>query len=522
MQNVIHIIIITLVAVVAGISTSPATAVEPNPYKPEPVVLEAFEQRWGDAQRSARSAEDRASLAGQLIRAADATGLEPMQMLLWHKAYEIGRTSVRGYKHAADALDHIQRADSKQRLWSLERLADLIHTVYRANPGKLMAGVRYFEVQREIAEQQIELVEAQYDAGEITTGEALLWTRGAIASLSRGTTVLSQCVSRAERDARRSGNATTIHSLTEFAETYRPQVDSANELRRGYETTQKFYIQLSAAERSFQANPSAMSAERLALAYITQADKPELITEKVHAELDDTLKTVAVGSCMPVRKLAGDDASVIGKWYADAAGEARLLEAKRPLLVRARVYLDRAVQAGETDAQGELNKVNTLLTATGTDSGAQDELAYALATRLAFQFGDGMADLDPRRGHDADDPADTVVTVDEGTEGPNVAVDDSHGGAHDDSHDDQGHDAHDSHGSHDSHDTDTTADAGNSDEADDVYDSLEEHPATTVRHGRPMTTCATCGRQFFAGWGVKATKCDSCTSGRKNIFDIDE
>lgn len=469
----------------------PAVALgAPAPYEPDPMVLEVYEEQWGPTVRTARTGGERAIIARQLLQAADTTSIKPMRMLLWHKAYEVGKVDRLGYQQAADALDHIQKHDPHQRVWALERLAELIHTVYRAAPHKLQRGLRYFEVRHEIAVQRVELLEAQLDTDRLATVEATAATRLANQSLARGITALQQCIARAERDARRV-DSMQARELRAFIDQHTPTLEAAKRLRTQLEAKQKFWSQLVVTERLFDANPTAQSAQKLAMAYIVAFDRPERIAEPVREQLDESVKAVAANACLPVGELSADGAATIGRWYADRAAETIDIDSKKPLLIRARAYLEHAKAAGNADADATLTKVSMLLTASGVDNKQQERLVAALTARLDYQFGP-----QPQPTDGGDEPLATAVDEDGGDDdAPEVTI-----------------------RPRPTPPPDTVADRD--DAGGDPMGDVEAATPAGTRHGRPMTTCVTCGRQFFAGWQVKADKCPRCSGGRPNIFDL--
>ncbi len=502
-----------------GISTIMACWLIVLVMGPAPAVADEldaiYEQLFGQQEREARSREQRVALAGELLQHAKSGGQEDFKAMLCRKAYEWGSRNTDGYQHAADALNLLQRISPDERIWCLERLLDLYDSAYQRNPKKLRLGTGMAEVLMELAEQRVENAQLAFETGQNTAAQTAAAFDQARRDAARARSVYDGAIRRAESDARlvrRHKRADLAQSLEAFVTEFTPIRQQTEDRMHQLADELRDWMQLASVHKRFTITADEQSATQIASTYIMSFDRPELIEADVRGKLPAPVRQAVGLSCKPLVEIESDAAAALASWYLDLSSQATELGARQDLLTRAQLYAHRAKALGsdQIDSLQSRLKLHLLANQLGDDE-AIGRRVEKLHARLHYQFGSGEGEPPALAAGSAEVPP--VATQPSTAEPQPDAV-----AAEDDAADD-------------GPPPDALADATNgstSPEADTTQRRGTRRASAsgpTARSGRadgrPMTTCQTCGRKFFAGWGVEAHNCARCAQGRGSIFDMD-
>jgi hypothetical protein len=426
-----------------------------------------YETDWADRAAEAQTPDQRAALAEQLLAAAKQTEDKPYAVHLCFKAYEFGSRQITGYDTAAKALDLAQRLDPSRRVDCLDRLRFLYDSAYERSPHKLKLGVGLADVLGELAETRVDQATAGFDVGRRSPVTVVKQLTIAVAEVERSVETLNKVLTRASEDRLRAiqlGRDNLADALKRFAKDHRPMLVEATERQQRLAAVQQRFHDLVALTGRFRNDPTPKNAQSVAAMYLIEFDQPHRISPQVIATLPGSMAGPAKLAAAKVDSLDADEALMLCRWYRDLARMAQTDQARQDMLIRARLYADRVAALNDDRAKPHLKPIDDAMAEADLPAEEVAGRVAALRARLAA-VGHGQAIA----------AADLIADP---------------------------------------------TDAGfDSQPADEDQPMLTDASNNNVG-GRPMVVCDKCGRQFFPGWGVKATTCERCKTGHRNIFDF--
>ncbi len=427
---------------------------------------------WRELEQLADTPETRAALSREMIQAIPHLKARRDRLQLARRAFEVGSQNPQGFRWAAKALEWIQRADPSGRLWCLEQLRRMYDQATRNHPTEPKYPVALADVLEQLAEQRLLEIDAAIDAGRIDAAAAVEQLDAALDESRQAGHTLRRAASLARNQARRlrASQPAVSDDLIGLAASLPSQTDDNRALQRRLGRRKHLWMRMLDAQQRFADQPDADTARGLAMIYITDFDRPELMPDTVRRRLDDPTTAHVALACRAPGELSTDEAMTLARWY-DQLARGADAESRPDMLVRTRVYFQRAQQTGSTTAKIMLVRVDQDLERAGVYAATATRLGRELTARLDFLFG-------PKQ-----DPTVAVAQADAAT----ASAPDGH-----------------RHAEHPG--TDHPASGG---------------PVITgTRYGRPMVTCDRCGREFFPGWTHEQSTCPRCRSGHRNIFDF--
>lgn len=422
-----------------------------------------YDAEWADRAAEAQTPDQRAALAGQLLAAAEQTDDQPYAVHLCFKAYEFGSRQISGYDTAAKALDLAQRLAPSRRIDCLDRLRFLYDSAYERSPHKLKLGVGLADVLGELAETRADRATAGFDVGHRSPVTVVKQLTTAVAEVERSVETLRKVLTRASEDrvkAAQLGRERLADALKQFVADHRTMLAEATQRQERLAAVQQRFHDLVALTGRFRNDPTPKNAQSVAAMYLIEFDQPHRISPQVLTVLPGSMAGPAKLAAAKVDSLDADEALMLCRWYRDLARMAQSDSTRQDMLIRARLYADRVTELDDDRAKPHLKPIDDAMAEADLPAGEVAGRVAALRVRLAT-IGKGQA----------------------------VAIADP---------------------------TDADFDGQPGDEDEPMLTDASE----TNVGGRPMVVCDQCGRQFFPGWGVKATTCERCKTGHRNIFDF--
>ncbi len=266
---------------------------------------QSYESLYGKEARAAAASagkHDDAAFARKLVADAGRLSDNPkLQVLLWEKAYEFGRTFPGGYDTAAEALDALAGAVPQRKAECRKKKFELIQ----------LAARRGTPAQRQAAgEALVELLAADADklAAAGKYDEALAAYRRASYLAGR------------HAPSSKAGIAEKTKQL----------------LRR-----QASARRAAALEQSLKSKPGDPDlSRRLVMAYVVELDAPAKAVKPAAVTGDEAIKTCVPLAAKPLEELPADICLELASWYRKLAAGA-MPHYKAAMYLRARSYCGR-------------------------------------------------------------------------------------------------------------------------------------------------------------------------------------
>jgi len=402
-------------------------------------------------------------LAKDLLTAARQTRDTDYAVELCFQAYAFGSRQIKGYQTAAAALDLAQQLAPDRRVDCLDRLRFLYDTAFERSPHKLQLGAGLADVLSELAQSRYDEATGGFEVGRYNADKAEQLLAPAVTELERSVATMRQVLNRAASDRTKAaelGRDDLAEALQDFVDEHRPDLDEYIVRHEHVEAAHERFRQLAGMIDRFNVDPSAKNAQSVAAMYLVEFDQPERIRPQVIAALPGSMSGPAKLAASRVDALDADEALMLSRWYRDLHRLAQTDASRQDMLVRARLYADRVRELNDDRADPMRGSIVRDLAAAGLPRERIDERVEALEARLAAI------------GHGA-----TLVIAD-------------------------------------------PSDSTLSDASEDEDQTMLSDASNDTVGGRPMSVCEKCGREFFPGWGVKASTCDRCKNGHRNIFDF--
>ncbi len=428
---------------------------------------------WRPLELQATTPEARASVAREMVKAARHARTDIDKLALAQRAYELGAQQPQGHRWAAKALDLIQRGDPAKRIWCLEQLRDMYADAARRHRREPKYTAALGDALVQLTEQRLLNIDSAIEAGNIDSHKAVseLEQAAGDAQLAMSTFKRASTLAKAESRRLQRREPNRSNDMLALAGVLEDQASDSRKLQREVGKRKHMWNRMVAAQERFtKANGNATrdQAEQLALIYVTDFDRPELIPADVHDRLSETIKRHIADACRPVEDLSADQASRLAKWYDQLARKADP-KSRPEMLLRTRLYYKKAQLAGDEVARIMLVRVDQDLARNDLPIATAKRKAQELAARLRFLFGKRPVEIAklPDTTNTSPDVVNPATEIASATQPAAKAASTSGG-----------------------------------------------------RFARPVVTCGQCGRKFFPGWGKTAKQCSRCQSGHRNIFDF--
>jgi len=313
---------------------------------------QSYENLYGkEARAVAASAgkDDDGAFARKLLADAGRLADDPkLQVLLWEKAHEFGRTGPGGYDAAGEALDALavavpqREAECRQKKLALYQLASRKGTpAQRRAAGEAMVDLLTAEADTLVADGKYDEALAAYRRASYLATRYAPSSRAALAE-------------KLKQLGRRQAAARRVEAI---------------------ETSLKL-----------RPNDPALS-RRLAMAYVVELDAPAKAATAAAASGDETLRTYVPMAAKPLEELPAGICLELASWYRKLAAGA-LSHCKPAMLLRARAYCGRFLALHDKQdtkaiqASRMLAELRQALADLGVDAGTSDASTDWVPTRL--------------------------------------------------------------------------------------------------------------------------------------------
>lgn len=506
-----------------------------------------------------------------LLQSSYDLDIQPAEAIkLADSAYQEAAKNPSQHHVAALALQRLVELAPERKLEGLEKLRDLYKAAQRptarrqSQPLSLNRLIQLSYVYLELSQARVQQVDRLFLEGEFKAKELAQQAEAVVADYGQAVATMQKVVKQAKAQMKAHGDTRPDildrnQVLLNQFEPYLAKLESDRAHVVGEAHARR---DLALVHQQFLAKPDAEAAEDYARVYLCQFDQPEHVRIDVFELLSPRFREMILRACQIPATLTQKQAAQLAQWYDGLIREAPF-EYRPTLLVRSRLYLDLAIQEeASVVGLGKLSgEIDIKLKALGFDKDKATQAKQSLIARLDYRFRPdepeepvvvataqtttkvpswrSMASAEIHKEAEYSKPVHTTsqsVRSGESSEPqigqPRVAVYVPSADVADTT----------KSSAEPANAIATTTTIPSESEAmkspptvtdipieaepttptvtDSDSDVDKSEPIIVMRDGRPMTKCAACGKEFFAGWGSKETICPHCRGGRRNIFDF--